>query len=297
MTSQPLPALVLDGATRSANQDAQSTVHRGRLFRKYLLLILSLVTGAMLASGAFWIWSSHQDSKAALASLQHEKALAAAARIEQYITGIEQQLSTRRCRRSAPSDVELRRIEFLKLLRQVPEVTDIAPAGRAPAASSCSCRASAMDSVNSGKDRSQEPAFHNATRARTWFGPVYFRKETEPYMTIARALGQRRGTGDDRRRQPEVHLGRRVAHQDRRQGQGVRRRRQRLSRSPIRTSASCCARPTCRRFRTCRAAHRRRASGMSTRCSSTDDLGGIAGADVGCADRAAGTGRCSSSSR
>ena len=42
-----------------------------------------------------------------------------------------------------------------------------------------------MDSINSGKDRSDEPAFRNARRGQPWFGPVYFRKETEPYMTIA----------------------------------------------------------------------------------------------------------------
>ena len=42
-----------------------------------------------------------------------------------------------------------------------------------------------MDVAGSGKDRSQEPAFRNAKRGKPWFGPVYFRKETEPYMTIA----------------------------------------------------------------------------------------------------------------
>ena len=91
MISQPQRGLALDGAPPVSAERAPPA-HGGRLFRKYLLLILSLVTGAMLTSGAFWIWSSHQDNKAALASLQHEKALAAAARIEQYISGIEQQL-------------------------------------------------------------------------------------------------------------------------------------------------------------------------------------------------------------
>src|SRR5262249_13878953 len=46
-----------------------------------------------------------------------------------------------------------------------------------------------MDNVGSGKDRSQEPAFRNAKRGQPWFGPVYFRKETEPYMTIALRSG------------------------------------------------------------------------------------------------------------
>jgi signal transduction histidine kinase/HAMP domain-containing protein/predicted transcriptional regulator with HTH domain len=158
--------------------------HRGRLFRKYLLLILTLVSGALLASGAITIYFTYQETKAALANLQHEKALAAASRIEQYIRQIEQQLTYAALPQLDASDVELRRIEFLKLLRQAPEVTDISQldaAGREQIAVS----RLGMDNVSSDKDRSQEPAFLNAKRGRPWFGPVYFRKETEPYMTIA----------------------------------------------------------------------------------------------------------------
>src|SRR5215472_1261264 len=163
-------------------------ISRGRLFRKYLLLILSLVTIALLASGAISVYFTYQETKASLASLQHEKALAAASRIEQYIGSIERQLAYAALPQLDASDVELRRIEFLKLLRQAPEVTDIAQldaTGREQIAVS----RLGMDNVGSGKDRSQEPAFRNAKRGQPWFGPVYFRKETEPYMTIALRSG------------------------------------------------------------------------------------------------------------
>ncbi len=176
---------------------------------------------------AISIYFSYQENKSALASLQHEKALAAASRIEQYIRQIEQQLAYAALPQLDASDVELRRIEFLKLLRQAPEVTDIAQLD-ADGREQIAVSRLGMDSVDSGKDRSQEPAFRNAKRGQPWFGPVYFRKETEPYMTIAIRSGGDNGPGDGRRRQPQVHLGRRVAHQDRRQGQGLRRRRQRL---------------------------------------------------------------------
>ncbi|MEP6657015.1 MAG: cache domain-containing protein, partial [Betaproteobacteria bacterium] len=171
---------------------APRDMHRGRLFRKYLLLILSLVTIALLASGAISVYFSYQENKSALASLQHEKAIAAASRIEQYIRQIEQQLAYAALPQLDASDVESRRIEFLKLLRQAPEVTDIAQldaAGREQIAVS----RLGMDNVGSGKDRSQEPAFANARRGRPWFGPVYFRKETEPYMTIAIRSGGDKG--------------------------------------------------------------------------------------------------------
>jgi signal transduction histidine kinase/HAMP domain-containing protein len=44
-----------------------------------------------------------------------------------------------------------------------------------------------MDVVGSQADFSQEPKFLEAKRGKAYFGPVYFRKESEPYMTLAMA--------------------------------------------------------------------------------------------------------------
>jgi signal transduction histidine kinase/putative methionine-R-sulfoxide reductase with GAF domain len=184
MTTQRLPGITLRDVTAAPVAADVHSSHRGRLFRKYLLLILSLVTIALLASGAIGIYFSYQENRAALGSVQHEKAVAAASRIEQYIIGIEQQLKYAALPQLGAGEVELRRIEFLKLLRQVPEITDIAQltgTGREQVLVS----RLGMDNFNSGKDRSQEPAFQGARRGQAWFGPVYFRKETEPYLTIA----------------------------------------------------------------------------------------------------------------
>jgi signal transduction histidine kinase/HAMP domain-containing protein/putative methionine-R-sulfoxide reductase with GAF domain len=157
---------------------------RGRLFRKYLLLILVLVGGAVLASGAISVYFSYQENKAAIGALQHEKALAAATRIQQYVERIQQQLAYASLPQIDASDVELRRIEFNKLLRQVPDITDIAQLD-ANGIEQIAVSRLAMDRISSGLDRSKEPAFGNAKRGQPWFGPVYFRKETEPYMTIS----------------------------------------------------------------------------------------------------------------
>ncbi|MCW5637558.1 MAG: GAF domain-containing protein [Rubrivivax sp.] len=158
--------------------------HRGRLFRKYLLLILSLVSLALLASGGIGIYFSWRETTAALAGLQREKAVGAAARIEQYLRQVTQQLQYAALPPMGAGDLELRRIEFLKLLRQAPEVTDAAlldADGRELIAES----RLGMSVLASGRDRSGEAAFQQARRGQPWFGPVYFRKETEPYMTVA----------------------------------------------------------------------------------------------------------------
>src|SRR5207249_10151530 len=51
----------------------------------------------------------------------------------------------------------------------------------------------AMDVVGSGTDASREPKFLEPKAGRIFHGPVYFRKESEPYMTIA--LGGGRSAG------------------------------------------------------------------------------------------------------
>ena len=166
---------------------------RGRLFRKYLLLIISLVSVALLASGGIGLYFSYQENRSALASLQHQIAVGASSRIDQYVRQITQQLSYAALPQIDAGDVELRRIEFLKLLRQAPAVTDISQidaSGREQIAVS----RLGMDVIASGKDRSKEPAFLSAKAGQPWFSPVYFRKETEPYMTVGLRSGGEKGS-------------------------------------------------------------------------------------------------------
>ena len=159
-------------------------IHRGRLFRRTFALILALVSGALLVSSAIGVVFSYQENKSALASLQREKAVAAAARIESFISQIEQQLAFAALPQLGPPAGEQRRIEFLKLLRLVPAVTDVAHIDSEGHERLAVSRL-AMDVAGSGRDRSREPAVLNAAPGKTWYGPVTFRKETEPYMQIA----------------------------------------------------------------------------------------------------------------
>ncbi|MDM0052318.1 ATP-binding protein [Variovorax sp. J22R115] len=175
---------VLSQATRE--------VHRGRLFRKYLLLILSLVTSVLLASSAIGLYFSYQENKTSLASFQHEKAVSAALRIEQYVQQVSQQLTYASLAQLDASDLESRRTEFWRLLRQAPEVTDIAQLDRTGREQIAVSRLG-MDVMGSGKNRSAEEAFRNAVPDAAWFGPVYFNRDTEPYMTVAIRSGGEKG--------------------------------------------------------------------------------------------------------
>ncbi|HYP69273.1 MAG TPA: ATP-binding protein, partial [Variovorax sp.] len=155
---------------------------------KYFLLILSLVTTVLLASSAISLYFAYEENKEALASLQHEKAVGAASRIEQYVLQLSQQLGYASLAQIDAPDLEAQRTEFWRLLRQAPEVTDISQldhTGREEIAVS----RLGLDVLGSGKDRSTEPAFKESRPEATWYGPVYFNRDTEPYMTVAIRTG------------------------------------------------------------------------------------------------------------
>ena len=52
----------------------------------------------------------------------------------------------------------------------------------------------AMDVIDSGLDLSKDPKFTEAVAHKVYYGPVYFRRESEPYMTLALA-GTRKDAG------------------------------------------------------------------------------------------------------
>ncbi len=166
---------------------------RGRLFRKYVIVFAGLVSGALLASGAIEIYFSYQENRAGLVALQREKALGVASRIEDFIKEIERQIGwTTQPQLGAPAAAMYqRRVDYLRLLRQVLAITEIS---HLDAEGKEQLRVSrlAMDVTGSGIDFSHEPEFVEAKAGKVYHGPVKFRKESEPYMTIAIA-----GSGKD----------------------------------------------------------------------------------------------------
>ena len=166
---------------------------RGRLFRRYFVLILALVTSALVVSSAISLYFSYRETLAALYSLQREKALAASDRIRTYVENIQSQLRGATLPQLGAEGGELRRIEFLKLLKQVPDVTDLGFIGPDGCEKAQVSRLT-MDALGEClADRSRDPVFTAPTPSQPWYGPVTFRKETEPYMTIAVRSGGPKG--------------------------------------------------------------------------------------------------------
>ena len=163
---------------------------RWRLFPKYATLIIALVGGMLVASGGISLYFSYRENQQHLVTLQREKAQSAATRIEQYIRDIEHQFGWTALPQvgAGGNPIDQRRFEYLKLLRQVPAITEVAWVD-ATGREQLKVSRLAMDVSGADTDLSRDPRFLEAKSGKTWYSPVYFRKETEPYMTISRPAG------------------------------------------------------------------------------------------------------------
>ena len=178
------------GVARSA---VGASIVRSRLFIKYTVLFVAVVVLALLANGGFEVWFSYQEHKGSLISIQQQQALAAADKIEEFITQIESQVGWTTQLPWTDGTLDQRRFDALRLLRQVPAITELAQIDAAGHEQLKVSRLT-MDVVGSGIDYSNKPEFTQAVAHKVYYGPVYFRRESEPYMTLSLA-GTRRDTG------------------------------------------------------------------------------------------------------
>src|SRR5580704_16443867 len=192
-TDQPGPMGRMAGRLGKAGPAVGASIVRSRLFIKYVALLVAVVVLALLANGAFEIWFSYQEHKASLIGIQREQAEGAASKIEQFITQIESQVGWTTQLPWTDGTLDQRRFDALRLLRQVPAITELAQID-ATGHEQLKVSRLTMDVVGSGIDYSDKPEFTQAVANKVYYGPVYFRRESEPYMTIALA-GARRDSG------------------------------------------------------------------------------------------------------
>ena len=159
-------------------------VARGRLFRKYVALFLIVVGLAVVPNGLLDAWFSYQELRTLLVRIQSEQAKSAAEKIGQFVKEIEGQMAWATQLPSQANADDERRVDAMLLLRQAPAVTEIAQLdGRGRERYRMSRQA--MDVIGSMSDFSRDPIFIEAMANKVYYGPVYFLRESEPYMTLA----------------------------------------------------------------------------------------------------------------
>ena len=180
----------------------------GRLFRKYVVVLLVLVGGVLITSSLVALYFSYRETQLALVRVERAKAVATAAGIEQFLKEVEQQV--RETTRTASDDpdasqvgqgrlgfreglgaamAEQRELDFLRVLRNVPAVGALS---HLDLAGKEQLRVSRLDPdvVGSQDDFSQAPKFLEARAGKTYWSPVYLKNESEPYVTLAVPVGK-----------------------------------------------------------------------------------------------------------
>ncbi|MGH2405927.1 MAG: HAMP domain-containing protein, partial [bacterium] len=167
---------------------AAATPPRGDIFRRYVIIFVGVVCGVLLASSLVTMYFGDQESRRGIFLIQQEKAQAAALRIEQFVKEIEGQLwwTANASWTTTKEGLDQRRLDFLKLQRRVPAITELRQLDQAGREQPRVSRVE-VDVVGSQADFSRDPKFTEARTTKTYFGPVYFRSDSEPYMSIAMA--------------------------------------------------------------------------------------------------------------
>ena len=181
---------------------------RGRLFRKYVVVLLVLVGGVLMASSLVELYFSYRETQRAIIRVERANATAAASRIEQFLREVEEQV--RATTRTASDDptagrpgrgalgfreglaaaiAEQRELDFLRALRNGPAISELR---HLDVAGKEQLRVSRLqpDVVDSGEDASGSPAFVAARTGKVYWSPVYLQMEFDPYVTLAMPVGK-----------------------------------------------------------------------------------------------------------
>ena len=185
---EPIRAIDPVAAPEMASERAPASrrAWRAPLAAKLAAALIGLVVLVLVVNGAVNTWLNYNQARSAALGVQQEMARSAAVRVGEFLSEIETQLgwSTGAEWRRAPPDQQ--RYDFVRLLRQVPAITELSYLD-GQGKEQLKISRLEPDTIGSGKDFSNDPRFTEAVADKIWFGPVEFRRGSEPYMTIALA--------------------------------------------------------------------------------------------------------------
>jgi signal transduction histidine kinase len=150
------------------------------LFGKYVISFVGLVVILLVVNGGLESWFMYRDTTGLLVKAQSEKANATAQQIEQFVSGVERQISWATRASSATSDQ--RRADYTLLLQQLPAVERIIYLDGAGKEQLRLTRKELI--LDSGLDYSDNPRFTETRGQPVWLSPVYF-DGLDPFIAIA----------------------------------------------------------------------------------------------------------------
>ena len=175
-----------DSAQTQASRATPGSRGGGRLLRRTFIIALVLVSGGLLTSGAVELFFRYRESVEGIWALQREMAQGAAFKIQQFVQDIEK---TMRASTQTPDIVaagltEAYRFQLSKLLKVTPAITTATVLDANGREQIKESRVEMTRPEELG-DHSSDEAFVQARGGTSFFSPVYFVRQSEPYMRIA----------------------------------------------------------------------------------------------------------------
>jgi signal transduction histidine kinase len=158
----------------------------GRLVRDYFFFSAILISGGLITSGLLEIYFRYYENREHVALIQRNAAATAALKIGQFIEKIEGHMKAA----SFSSDIASRglspeyKTELKKLLSIAPSITELIAFDSNGVKQAQASRVRAVFSDDK-QDYAKSASFLRVKQGGTYFGPVYFLRDSEPYMTVA----------------------------------------------------------------------------------------------------------------
>lgn len=143
-----------------------------------------LVCGVVGVSSGLGLYFSYQENLEAQKKIQVEKAKLAATQLQDFFSQIEKYLFVASLSATSGEDAQQQKLALLKVLRVAPAVTDIQVIDR-HGIEKVSVSRLALDHLDKNTDRSGERFFTETRTGKVWYSPVFYLKETEPYIKIS----------------------------------------------------------------------------------------------------------------
>jgi adenylate cyclase len=166
---------------------------RRPLRRKYFVALFAAVAVPLAINGASEAWFGYRGQRALLDQRLGVESRAAALRIGEFFEGVVAQLRWAVQQPWVEPDLDRRRLDALRILRLTPPIAEIHLVDDR-GVERLSVARIAFDRQGVAVDRTGDPAVIGARTRPVWYGPVAFRQESEPHMTVALG-GDRRGAG------------------------------------------------------------------------------------------------------
>ena len=166
---------------------------RRSLFLKYFFTLFVAVVVPLFLGAISDAWFVYRDQRLQLNALLQAEAWSAADRIQTFIDGISDQIGWVVQFPWTEDEDDPHKIDAERLLQQVPAIVSITLVDQTGTERAFVSRLG-LNRIGRGVNMAADRAVLGARASQVWYGPVLYRRDSEPYMVIAVA-GNRAADG------------------------------------------------------------------------------------------------------